>query len=303
MFGFFVASSLIAPSLNAHQQKQKSKEPERHITLSIEHQKNLRQRLDDFTQKHLAALSPEELQYLANLIYFSYALSSLDSHVRTQAQEILLCAKATQTALLSYTQTTEPKEYLSKILNTIGGALQAQNEYLASWQQCSAAEDSLPTDSPLLKAIEVFKEAITLEIGAWAHDHQDEFDAQLDQCSKAITETSESLSMVGATYKNLRNNTSTLPSIPENKSVAKIALVSRANENVDEHCWKALNATLQLAEIENVLQELSIAIAGLYYQATYTQLNACDARYRTFMYNAQGLIPAEQRTLELPNLP
>lgn len=300
MLHLIVASSLITPSLFSQQSPHDNPESDRQVTISLEHKKALEQRLNDFSQNYLATLQPQELQYFANLIYFSYALASFDAHVRTKAQEILFCAKATQAGLLNYKQTTQIKEYLVKTLNTIDGAVNAQIEHLKAWQQCCAFEDTLEQNSPLLKAIEIFKDTIEIEIGILAHENEEAFNAKLDQGSKTFIEVGESLTMVGNTYKGLLKNASPLPSVPQDKQIAKIGVASRTASNVDEQCWKAIDAALQITEVESALQVLSIEIAGMYYQTAHKQLAQHDAHYRTFMYNAQGLIPVEQRTQELP---
>lgn len=299
----FIAFFLVTPSLLSAQESTAQELTPKSLTFSLEHKQALEQRLADFTQTHLAALQPEELQYLTNLIYFSYATASLDVHVRGKAQEILICAKAIQAGLLNYTQTIQIgiKEHLVKTLNTIDGAVTAQMAHLRAWEFCCEAEEALlPHNASLAKAIDAFKEIITFELGLWTEANTELFDTQLEQSATIFIEAGESLTMVGNTHKALRHNKSPLPSIPENRQIAKIGTASRAARSVDEQCWKSIDAAFQITETEAALQVLSIAVVGMYYQAAYKLLAQHPAQYRTFMYNEQGLIPVEKRTQELP---
>jgi hypothetical protein len=295
----FFASLLIAPSLLGQQQATGTL-PQDRIEITATHKQALEQRLNNFTQAHLTRLNPEELQYITNLIYLAYALSSLDSHVRSQAQEILFCAKAIQANMLNYEQTGKIRKYLVKMLGTIDDATTAQITHLKTWQHCCAVEDTLDQAGNLFKAMEAFKDVLTFEIGYWATENKDAFDQLLEQSSKIFIETGESLTMHGNAYRNLQRDATPLACATEDTYVAKISLASDNAKKADEQCWQSIDAALQITATQNMLQLLNIEIVSLYYQAAYKQLALHAPQYRTFMYNEQGLIPAEQRTQELP---
>lgn len=276
------------------------------VSISKSHQKALEERLATFTSIILTSLNPEDLQYLANSIFFSYMRSLLDLHLRTETDIILFSAKALHLGLNDFTLTNERistiNEFLIRKLQNLNTAMQCRKKHIALCEQCFKTEDKLQKNSALLMAIESFRENVDKEIGVWATENKTAFDERLKECNNIFNETSQTLSMLSHTCDNLLHKRSPLPSTPENEDVNAISMAVKTESSVDTACWNTLERCLQITETVNTMAGLANVIMALYYKAVYTELAKHDMRYRTFMYDIHGLLPEEKRTEELPQI-
>jgi len=296
-----LAIAFLSTSFSFAQNTAKSNEKESQTRIfSLAHEEALEKRLTAFIKTNFSGLKPEEMQQLANIIYFAYIYESLNNHMHNQAQEILFSAKTIQAALINGSDATTAKDFLMKKLQTIDAAIEYQQTHRKLLECAYEQIETLPKNNLLLKALEEFDQNVSTEVGIWATENKNSFNATLENCGKTFIETGAALTMIGNTYHGLLINKSPLPSIPENKCIGTITVASRNGAKVDQCCWKAIGTALQMTEAENQLHGLSIGIMGIYYKAVYTELVKQPVTYHTFMYNAQGLLPAEKRTTPLP---
>lgn len=139
----------------------------------------IKQDIDTFITTHIKPLSPDEIQFFANMVYLSYALAAIDSHVRDTADELLEYAWSARQATLQYADITTDLIQLQIMVESLDQNIQTQQNILKSWKLCTYLIDQLEQNDSLATAVELFRKNVEQIVQRWALTHKDEFDQLL----------------------------------------------------------------------------------------------------------------------------
>jgi len=264
-------------------------------------EQRIHQAVQVFIATHAEKLNPEELQFLGNIIYFSYELTTIDTHVRDTANDLLHRAWATRNNTLNWTDNANNFQELLADLQNLHAATVRRDSIFKTWQIGTGLTCLLKDGSPLAYAIEAFRNHTAQEVAQWASNDQTDFNSTLAQSGTTLQEVAQLLCTVGTTYSQLEKNSSRFT---HNSAVEKVIIASQASSQVQEQCQKAFDAATMLADAEINLQVVSTEVFQVYYQAVYALLSQLDPIYRTVLFDQNGIIPAQERNklLPMPNL-
>jgi len=256
--------------------------------------------IDTFISTQIKPLSPSEIQFFANMVYLSYALAAVDSHVRDTAQDLLEHAWNARQAALQYTDTTIDLIQLQIVAESLDHGIQTQLTILKSWKLCTTLLDQLDQADPLTQAVEIFRKNVEQEIKRWAADHKNEFNAQLHQSSVTLSQAADAITLIADTYNDATKNDISASQTSGYEDIAKIINASKAAYSIEEQCENAFTTAATIARSEVDMQRVSAEIFLMYYQATYQIVQELESKYRTIVFNDEGIIPVEKRCEMLP---
>jgi gas vesicle protein len=257
-------------------------------------------RILDFVNNTLKQITPQELQYMANVIYFSYTTNSLTTHIESKANEILGLAKATYSGLIEGNTIIKTKDSLVKVLNTIEGAIKEQQAHATIWKHCVDDLESTPWASTASKTLELIDNAIQEEIDQLVAQYRENIQQEMENASKDLIKAGDTLNSIGYKCKNIEREP--IASTPKGRITQMIDAIALQNSKVIDHSWQAIHAASIIRNIEISIKNTEQELLLNYYYALLFLLKEHSPQYHTIMYDTNGLILPENRIAKLPGI-
>ena len=257
-----------------------------------------------FIDTHVKSLTDEEVQVLANMMYFTYVSAQEDTYIRNMVQSLFQTAWLMRHATLHYNEDAILR--LKEVRNSVAELdkkMDYHQELYAKLQACRATLEQLKPETSLAQAIEAYNLIMQYYINADVTNYAPAFNKALQSYGLSILEASEVLRIVGQTYQGLHENKFPVEVENGTEELVKVSIASNAANALESQCYNTMQTTNSIACYEAEIQDqASQKMAALYFQL-YRYMQAKVApQFRTILFDAHGIIPIEKRTKQLPSI-
>lgn len=252
--------------------------------------------------KNFAALPAEQIQLIANLLFFSKEFSKIDAQVRDLAQEITFDFYNLKKNTLEYNNITTAMAKCEQKLAALKTRVEKQQALYACWKACTLHVDSIQ-DEPFTLALNELQNAmqketihLCLQGGCCSLGGLDPY---LQQGKESLLKCHEQTGHYAHLFGTLAMPEKST-SDSHDEYIQKISLASNICTQTEKTIEDVLIACNNIHSYENGLQKNTHRILADYYNEIRTLLNKLDPSYSTIIFDKDGSIIPEKRCHFLP---
>jgi len=250
-------------------------------------------------------MTPKELQFTANFLYLSYAITILETKVRQFSTPISRLNQSVRVNIATHKNSSEELTTLKTLLERLSyvtGARSIYMETLSTWMN-SYNDNKTPAIQAALESIQLNAQTV---LRAWADEKTKETAQQLKKSSESITENITYLQQASLLYKNMSVG-KTLIEIPEenekDKSILIFDIILKSNPELFAITDNITNTFNETSDYGNQI----ITAGGQVYKDYYTTIHTLislptfDKQYATTMFGMHDVLPEEYKSI-LPDV-
>ncbi len=277
------------------------------IELSVQELIAIDTHAKQWANTYIPQCSAQEMQLAANMLYLSYTGGLLDVRVRAQTDEMLTKLWQTRNDILAYQDTQQLLNQAKNELTLLQGITRMRYVIFKAWQACQSYienQENNPAYSNILNALDELKEYGQEILQHYVHNDQVQRNQTIASAQQQFDATSTKLQLANRFYRGLARGDNIPDHIePENIDIAIVDQTAIIAHKIEQSTWQAMQAAINVSGYQVTLEELSKLLYIAYYKALYAHMVDQDigAKYVTFMFSPNGLIPDENRIKTLPN--
>jgi hypothetical protein len=291
-FKNILLSSLFILTINAQPESTLAQQPEPEFSAQ------------QFINEYVTSLTEPEIQMLANMMYLTYVSAQEDSYIRKMVQSLFETAWLMRHATLQYNEDAilRLKQVRSSVA-VLDKKMDYHQELYAKLQACHAIVEQIKAETALAQAIEAYNIIMQNHINCDITNYAPTFNQALQSYGTSLLEASEVLRIVGQTYQGLHENKFPIEVEKGTEELVKVSIAGNAANALETQCYNTMQTTNSIACYEAEIQEqASKKMASLYAQLYAYMQAKVSPQFRTILFDAQGIIPIEKRTTNLPDI-
>lgn len=256
--------------------------------------------LKNWHTTYLNNMTSEELQFIANFLYLSYAIALVETKIRQFNNPIVHLNQSIRLNIANYQTATEDFVTLKTLLDRLSVVNGARTIYMETYNVCQKYYNEHPSQA-IEAALTSIQQDAQIQLRAWADENTTATAELLKKAGNDIEQSAQYLAAISNTYNNLSEGNFPFEIAPENAENKSLILLDLLSKSTPQCVTIAENLATIFNDASDDLIGLVTATAEIYKQY-YTVVHylimspLCDQQYATTMFGMHDLLPAEYKT-------
>jgi hypothetical protein len=262
--------------------------------------------LQQWQNTYLTKMSPQELQFIANFLYLSYAITVVEEKIQQFTIPLSRLHQSIRTKIATYKDPTDDLAMLKTLSDRLSYVVGTRTIYLEITKTCNEYYDTILTNSSNAKIINDTLAYTQLDgqkkLLAWTNNHYNETTHQLKKVSAAMSSTSQYLQSASGLYRGMSEGELPIALSPEqelNKSLIILDAILQNNNGLLLLIEQVGNSLNEAHDHASHIINAGTDIYKQYYTIIYDTIMSpqCDKSYATTIFGMHGILPHEYRSL------